>query len=540
MNKLKQVRTKLLLLSAVPLLVFTIMMIVSMTTLGSASTSAQQTMELRLQQTQSLNSIVRAYTHNVIDIAHKARSGMMLWGDAAKTVTEGKATILSEWENVKSMSLSEAEQILFDEASPLFHESILTLEKLEGFIEEQSSYSMGNFVDLELYTSLDPLLLKLDELVKLQKEIATKEAKANLEMSESLNQIFTALLLVVALLIILVAVSIFRSINAPLEKLKATMINVEQDSNLSLRVDINSQDEFGEIGAKFNAMMERIRELVQMLSATGKALGHSAENMLIASEDSQTQTANTKDELSVAASSVEEMSQSADNIFQNIEQTRAVTREADAQVQKNLAMINDATTRIETLANQISKSAEQVDVVREHGQQIDAILTVIKSVAEQTNLLALNAAIEAARAGEQGRGFAVVADEVRSLAQRTQESTQEIETVIINIRESTEIAASQMYENAEHANQSATFVKETEDHLQVIMDSFSEIRDQNRAISESFGEQTQAIKSVNESVHRIFGLAENGAKTAQNTYQNASNIDKLNQELNKALNQFSI
>ncbi|MET1256400.1 methyl-accepting chemotaxis protein [Aliikangiella maris] len=193
-----------------------------------------------------------------------------------------------------------------------------------------------------------------------------------------------------------------------------------------------------------------------------------------------------------------------------------------------------------TVGEEFQSSSKTLVQISEHGQQIEAILTVIKSVAEQTNLLALNAAIEAARAGEQGRGFAVVADEVRSLAQRTQELTSEIESVIASIRQSTENAAAKMYQSSQNANESAQVVRTAEQQLTAVRESFDKIYQQSMSITTSFGEQSTAVKSVSDVVHRIFELAKSGVSTAKNTYNQASSIDGLSENLQVALKQFRV
>ena len=194
--------------------------------------------------------------------------------------------------------------------------------------------------------------------------------------------------------------------------------------------------------------------------------------------------------------------------------------------------------QIKQLAEAINQSADQMHVLREHGQQINSVVTVIKAVADQTNLLALNAAIEAARAGEQGRGFAVVADEVRTLAQRTQESTVEIESVIANIRQATDEAAAQMRTNALFADDGAETIRTTEASLHVIIESFANIIDKNKLINHNQSEQLQAVNNVNNMMNQIFSLSQKSKDTTELVLGNAKDVENLSSKLKTALTHF--
>ncbi|MFT5164009.1 MAG: methyl-accepting chemotaxis protein, partial [Alteromonadaceae bacterium] len=406
------------------------------------------------------------------------------------------------------------------------------------YIQGASSYSMSNYVDLQMYPAFEPFLSGLDELVLLQKKLATDDITSNAQMVNDVNRLIVLIVIVMAVIIMILGLLIYRSIRQPLKRLRKTMRDVEKQSNLGLRVEINSQDEFDEIGVCFNRMMDRIVEFVGDLTHIGQSLDFAAQNTLMACQDAKGQADSTQGELSNAATSIEQMTRSAESIQRYTEQTRSVSKDADSHALNNFNVIRQATSQISSLADAINHSAEQVNILREHGQQIDSVLTVIKAVAEQTNLLALNAAIEAARAGEQGRGFAVVADEVRALAQRTQESTREIEVVIDNIRLATDEAATQMYKNADHANQGAEAIRETEKSLQVVMQSFADIITKNQSINTSYNEQIQAVRGVNSMVYSIYSLSEKSTGNTQKVLNNAKDVENLSVKLKTALAQF--
>jgi len=538
MKKFTRVSSKIIILSIVPLLIFSSIIFTSITLTSDRYEHSLQTLESRLNQTQKLNLIIRTFTSNIIDTAHKARSGMLLWEEAKTRISTGEKIINEQWQAYQNGQLAESEIIITTAMIPLFQESTKAIAKISAYVTQASSYSMGNYVDLQMYTALEPFLLKLDELVLLQKQLTREDIENNQQLSAQTNQMIMVAVSVVALLVLLLGFSIFNSISKPLKHLRAIMIAVEQHSNLSLRVNLKNQDELGEIGQSFNAMMDRIVGFIDALAIIGVALDSATDSTLIACHEAKGQVSSTQNELSNASASIEQMTKAVEVTQTHTEKTISVSKDADNHAFSNFQVIEQAAIQIKQLAEAINHSADQMNVLREHGQQINSVLTVIKSVAEQTNLLALNAAIEAARAGEQGRGFAVVAAEVRSLAQRTQESTVEIETVISNIRKATDDAASQMRQNAEFADQGAQTIKDTETSLQVIISSFSDIINKNELINTSQNEHLQAVRDVNNMMARIFSFSQKSKDNTDEVLGNAKSVENLSLELKQALTQF--
>jgi len=538
MKKLSRVSGKLIILSLVPLLMFSIIIFTCVKVSTERHLQAQKILEERLSQTQRLNLIIRTFTSNIIDTSHKSRSGMELWQDAQAQVTSGEKIIVQQWQAYKNGNLSTQENELISEIQPLYEKSIDAIAVILGLIEEASSYGMGNYIDLKLYSSLEPFLIKLDQLVLLQKKLAHEDSLLSNKLTEQTNQIIIITVSIVSVLILLMGWSIFHSIRNPLKHLHRTIINVEKESNLSLRVDLENKDELGEIGQSFNLMMDRIVGFVDTLANIGTTLDSATEKTIIACREAQEQVSSTQNELFNANTSIEQMSTAVEVTQGYTENTINVSKDADQHAADNFKVVEQSSMQIKQLAEAIGYSTKQMNDLREHVQQINSVLTVIKAVADQTNLLALNAAIEAARAGEQGRGFAVVADEVRSLAQRTQESTGEIETVIANIRKATDEAAEQMRKNEDFANEGAKTIKNTESNLQIITHSFSEIISKNGMIAQNQREQLQTVKEVKERMDCVFSLSNNSKDNTNNVLDNARLAENLSLELKKALTQF--
>jgi methyl-accepting chemotaxis protein len=538
MNKLNRVSSKLIILSLAPLLMFSLIIFACIKLSTESHSKAQQKLAERLSKTQSLNLIIRTFNSNIIDTTHKARSGMELWKDAQEKVNSGKSIITQQWQTYKNGNLSAQENKLLLNSESQYIKSHEAIDTIAAFMKEASSYSMGNYVDLKLYASLEPFLLKLKELVLLQKKLANEDRLLSDKYTKQTNRMIYFAVVIIAFISLILSWSIFKSIRSPLKHLRNTMINVENNSNLALRVELKNKDELGEIGQSFNAMMDRIVGFVDTLANIGITLDSATENTIVACQTAKEQVNSTQSELSNAQVSIEQMAKAVEISQAYTENTIDVSKDADKHATENFKVVEQSSLQIKQLAQDIGHSTSQVNSLREHGQQINSVLTVIKAVAEQTNLLALNAAIEAARAGEQGRGFAVVADEVRSLAQRTQQSTGEIETVIANIRKATDEAAHQMRKNEDFANQGAQTIKDTEVNLQIITSSFTEIINKNETISQNQNEQQQSVKAVKNMMDRIFSLSQRSQENTENVLSNARSVENLSLELKAALTQF--
>ncbi|WP_019604593.1 methyl-accepting chemotaxis protein [Teredinibacter turnerae] len=232
------------------------------------------------------------------------------------------------------------------------------------------------------------------------------------------------------------------------------------------------------------------------------------------------------------------MSESVNSIEHFCRSAAESSQQANAHAAKNVEVMKASTAQITTLSNDINHSVEYIESLLEHNKQIGGMVLVIKAVAEQTNLLALNAAIEAARAGEQGRGFAVVADEVRALAKRTQESTVSIEEIISQIQGTTDDIANRIHTNAAFATQCAETIAASERELSEVMSSIADVLQQNEGIAQNVTEQATRTQRVAQSLRLVAEFAEQSTTSFDNTAQLTNSVFDMAAELQTEISHF--
>jgi len=368
--------------------------------------------------------------------------------------------------------------------------------------------------------------------------VKTKDAvEEHIFYVDTLAYTASIIILIIALIIGLI---VSRNILAGITRLKTTMLNVSTTQDLSISVDSISNDELGEMATAFNKMLSSFRDLITSVNLSvntvNEATDSLSKNINIANSgvDSQIQ------QTDMVATAVTEMVATVDEIANN---TNAAASKAEATNNNAISGkegVTQTIAKIDELSDKLRESEGIVQELAKDSDTIGSVLDVIRGIAEQTNLLALNAAIEAARAGEQGRGFAVVADEVRTLASRTQDSTQEIETIISSLQGRTKEIVSHMAICRTQGQDSADQASSAGQMLEEITHDVSTIMEMNTAIAAAIKEQSTVASEVNQHVVEIRDVAE---QAGQISHQNAGMSEELSQQagvLNVEVSQFKV
>ena len=312
---------------------------------------------------------------------------------------------------------------------------------------------------------------------------------------------------------------------APLDELESAIKEVASgDGDLTQRVRIASRDECGVVAYNFNQFLSSLQNLVQDITAKAQNVLAGSSDVKSMSTESTTQLRDQFQLIDGLATAMHEMSTTSADIAARAQEAATLVTNVNENTDSGKALFNQTTQNVSALAESISQSLELSDQLAEYSTNIDQILSVINGIAEQTNLLALNAAIEAARAGEQGRGFAVVADEVRTLASRTQESTTEIKSMIDQIQHYSSKVQTAMTESKSNAEECVSHTQVANESLDSISESVKEIMDRNIQIATAIEEQSVVIEDVNKTTISIKDISTQVESFAQSQYEKSNEL----------------
>jgi methyl-accepting chemotaxis protein len=345
---------------------------------------------------------------------------------------------------------------------------------------------------------------------------------------------------VLALLVGLIAAWVItRLIVAPLR----TVIGVAQQiaaGDLSAKVEVTRRDEIGQLMQAMQQMGEGLSQIVSGLQAGIEQLATSAQSLSAVTEQTNLEVSSQKEETEQVATAMNQMTATVHDVARNAEEAAQAAQTADGKVESGQQVVRQSMVRIEQLAESATSASSSIESLSAEIQNIGTVLGVIKSVAEQTNLLALNAAIEAARAGEQGRGFAVVADEVRALAKRTQQSTEEIERLVSALRSAAQASVQQIQSSGELVKLAVSDALQTESALGSIAAAVSLIQQMNQQIAAAAEEQSSVAEEINRSVTSIRASADQSSLAMQGNAASSIELAQLGVELKGMVGHFRL
>ncbi len=357
----------------------------------------------------------------------------------------------------------------------------------------------------------------------------------------SLNQFSAILVAVIIAAMAFISIGMFLLFHKVVtNRLKATCTATANSGDLTIQLPDNEEDEIGQLRKSFNRYIGELRETIQMLASDVTTLSTVAFELQSYSNE-QNENANIQLKESIYVSdAMNEMTASAREVANITNNAATTAQNADAAANNGKLVVSQTVESINTLAEEVENTAAVIATLQANSKNIGSVLDVIRSVAEQTNLLALNAAIEAARAGEQGRGFAVVADEVRTLASRTQQSTEEIQQIILQLQNDSAHAVKAMEKGHIQANASVAQAARAGDSLAEITTAVSTIRDMNSQIASAAEEQTARSEEVKHNVEKINKVTELSSQLAERSLSVSKHLTEVANRLESLIKKFRL
>ena len=349
--------------------------------------------------------------------------------------------------------------------------------------------------------------------------------------------VFLAIGLFMSALVILIS----KSITRPLSEAVRAMADIASgEGDLTRQLDARGHDELAALAGYFNNFTEKLRQVIGQSLQAAKMLDQASVALDGIASESQGHSEQQSQQMDLVATAINEVTYAAQDVAKNAEQAASEVHNADERAHQGQSNINNCSRQVEQLSGTIQQAVEVIQTLAQESTSIGRVIEVIRAIAEQTNLLALNAAIEAARAGEQGRGFAVVADEVRMLAQRTQQSTAEIQGMIENLQRNSEAAVKVIDESSQSSRLTIEQASLASLSLDQISQSLRNLTSLNASIASATLQQTHVIEDINLNITQAAGLAQDSAQACERTSAASQNLRQLADQLNRLLGQFRV
>jgi methyl-accepting chemotaxis protein len=481
------------------------------------------------------------------DILRLRALTLRLMLNSDESATQQNLARVEEFKNQLHTAQNSYEKLIASPEERTIYERFKQAES--SYLQEQSKIVAAvrqNDLDAALAVANGQLNGHADSMAKALADLSELNRVGASAAAEKADQVFSSartwvivMMLAALVLTVILALLLTRSIVAPLTE-AVRVAEVVAGGNLTQSIEVQGSDEPARLLSALKTMQQSLRNTIQNISDSSTQLASASEELSAVTEDSTRGLHQQNNEIEQAATAVNEMTSAVEEVARNAVSTSEASSESNRTAQHGREQVRQTVESISHLADDVTHTASEVEQLAGQVRDISKVLDVIRSIAEQTNLLALNAAIEAARAGEAGRGFAVVADEVRALAHRTQQSTREIEQMVSGIQQGTDKAVNAMQNSNSRARSTLDVAKAAGQALDEIAAAISQINERNLVIASASEEQAQVAREVDRNLVNIRDLSMQSSAGANQTSAASQELSRLAVDLNALVARFSI
>ncbi|MGM3422339.1 methyl-accepting chemotaxis protein [Pseudomonas benzopyrenica] len=519
------------------LLVLVITSAVGLNSLYQAEQDVETNWMASIAQTAKMDSLVLRLRLETLRMV--ASEDEQMKQTAAATIAQARGQLQQEVAAYQALVASPEEQRLADAVSAGVKAYDARLDEIVAIARTRPASEGTAYVN----ANIRPLTNDLQEKIVALGDFNQRGAK---QAGELANQTYSRNLwllgiisAVAVVLTVVLAVLYTRSILQPLRQVLAINKRIAE-GDLRVAAQATGRDEMADLMRATVQMQQTLRDTVSHIGEASTQLASAAEEMNAVTDEASRGLQRQNGEVEQAAAAVNEMTAAVEEVARNAASASTSAQQSERSTGLGAARVTETVNAIHSLTSTVSHTSEQIVALAGQAQGIATVVDVIRGIAEQTNLLALNAAIEAARAGEQGRGFAVVADEVRALAHRTQESTREIEQMIGGIQSGSEGAVQAMQRSRDEATATLKIANEAGAALEEIARSITEINERNFLIATASEEQAQVARSVDQNLVSIRDLSIQTSAGAHQTAAAAHEVSRLAVDMNRLVGRFSV